>query len=93
MDGVTLLQISVSLSVQQYDAVAATRIRHYSTDKVIRQYGFLMHNFPQSPKGFYSMDIITIIIIIIIVYNDKERKVSKNSSLCSLMTILPLCLE
>jgi hypothetical protein len=34
-----------------------------------------MHNFPQSPKGFYSMDII------IIVYNDRERKISKNFSL------------
>ena len=38
-----------------------------------------MHNFPQSPKGFYSMDII--IIIIIIVYNDRARKISKNFSL------------
>jgi hypothetical protein len=42
-------------------------------DKVIQPYGILMHNFPQSPKGFYSMDII------IIVYNDRERIVSKNS--------------
>lgn len=45
-------------------------------DKVIQPYVVLMHNFPQSPKGFYSMDII-----IIIVYNDRERKISKNSSL------------
>ena len=52
-----------------------------------------MHNFPQSPKDFYSVDIIIIIIItiiIIIVYNDRERKISKNSSLYNVMTILPL---
>jgi hypothetical protein len=55
---------------------------------MIQPYGVLMHNFPQSPKGFYRMDII--IIIIIIIYNDRERKISKNSSLCSVMTILPL---